>query len=70
MALDDFHQIQALPFRSPLGSWGSILGFVMIIAAIFETNSRVALISGAVFMIVLTAAYFLLKKQRDKRTID
>jgi uncharacterized membrane protein (UPF0136 family) len=42
----------------------------MIIAAIFETNSRVALVSGAVFMIVLTAAYFLLKKQRDKRTID
>jgi len=63
-------EIQALPFRSPLGSWGSILGFVMIIAAIFETNSRVALVSGAVFMIVLTAAYFLLKKQRDKRTID
>jgi L-asparagine transporter-like permease len=63
-------EIQALPFRSPLGTWGSIVGFVMIIAAIFETNSRVALVSGAVFMIVLTAAYFLLKKQRDKRTID
>ena len=47
-----------------------VMAIVMIIAAIFETNSRVALVSGAVFMIVLTAAYFLLKKQRDKRTID
>jgi AAT family amino acid transporter len=63
-------ELQALPFRSPFGAWGSILGFVMIIAALFKTNSRVALISGAVFMIVLTAAYFLLKKQREKRTMN
>jgi len=62
-------EIQALPLRSPLGTWGSIFGFLMIIAAILETNSRVALGSGAVFIIVLTAAYFLLKKQRDKRTM-
>ena len=62
--------MQALPFRSPLGAWGSVLGFVMIIAALFKTDSRVALISGAVFMIVLTAAYFLLKKRREKRTMN
>jgi len=58
-------EIQTLPFRSPLGAWGSVLGFVLIIAAIFVTNSRVTLISGALFMAVLTAAYFLLKKRRD-----
>src|SRR5262249_20415190 len=53
-----------------LGFLGSDLVFIMITAAIFETNSRVALISGALFVIVLTAAYFLLKKQRDKRTMN
>jgi hypothetical protein len=30
----------------------------------------VALISGAGFMVVLTAAYFLLKKQKNKRTMN
>ena len=57
-------QIAALPMRSPLGAWGSALGFVLIIVAVLETgwNSHLTLISGAVYMIVLTAAYFLLKK--------
>ena len=53
-----------LPMRSPLGAWGSALGFVLIIVALLETGwaSHLTLISGAVYMIVLTAAYFLLKK--------
>ena len=60
----DFRQpdLPALPMRSPLGAWGSALGFVLIIVALLETgwNSRLTLISGAVYMVVLTAPYFLL----------
>ncbi len=57
-------ELAALPMRSPLGAWGSALGFVLILVAILETgwNSHLTLISGAVYMVVLTAAYFLLKK--------
>jgi amino acid transporter, AAT family len=57
-------QLAALPLRSPLGAWGSALGFILIIIAVFETNSRVALISGAVFMIVLTLAYWWIRPRR------
>ena len=58
-------QFAALPMRSPLGAWGSGLGFVLIIVAVFETgyDSHLTLISGGVYLIVLTAAYFLLKKK-------
>lgn len=61
-------QLAALPMRSPLGAWGSALGFVLIMVAILETgwHSRVTLVSGAVYMVVLTAAYFLLRKNRFK----
>ena len=62
-------QLAALPMRSPLGAWGSGLGFVLILAALFETgwDSHLTLISGAVYMIVLTAAYFLLKKKQQQK---
>jgi hypothetical protein len=38
---------------------------VLILVAVLETgwNSHLTLISGAVYMIVLTAAFFLLKKK-------
>ncbi len=57
-------QLAGLPIRSPLGAWGSALGFVLIVVAILETGwrSHLTLISGAVYLVVLTAAYFLLKK--------
>ncbi len=63
-------QLAALPMRSPLGAWGSAVGFVLIILAFLETGwkSHLTLISGAVYMAVLTGAYFLLKRQ--KRTIS
>jgi amino acid transporter, AAT family len=56
-------QLAALPMRSPLGAWGSALGLVLIIVAVLETgwNSRLTLISGALYVVVLTAAYFQLK---------
>ena len=58
-------QLAALPMRSPLGAWGSALGFVLIIVAMLETgwHSHLTLISGVVYVVVLTAAYFLLKKK-------
>ncbi len=62
-------QLAALPMRSPLGAWGSALGFVLVLLAFLETG-HLTLISGAVYMIVLTAAYFLLKKAHQKRTIS
>jgi L-asparagine transporter-like permease len=57
-------QLAALPMHSPLGAWGSAIGFVMIIAAILETGwqSHLTIISGAIYLVVLTAAYFLIKK--------
>jgi len=59
-------QLAALSMRSPLGAWGSAVGFVLIILAILETgwHSHLTLISGVVYMIALTAAYFLLKGKR------
>jgi amino acid transporter, AAT family len=58
-------QLATLPMRSPLGAWGSALGFVLIIVAVLETgwHSHLTLISDAVYMVALTAAYFLLKKK-------
>jgi len=59
-------RLAGLPMRSPLGAWGSGLGFLLILVALLETswNSRVTLISGALYMVVLTAAYFVLKKKQ------
>ena len=61
-------QLAALPMRSPLGAWGSALGFVLIIVAFLETgwHSHLTLISAGVYMVVLTAAYFLLKAASQK----
>jgi AAT family amino acid transporter len=58
-------QLGALPMRSPLGAWGSAIGFVLVLVAFLETgwNSHLTLVSGAVYMVVLTTAYFLLKKK-------
>ena len=59
-------ELPCLPGRSPLGAPGSILGFGLVLVAILQSG-RLALVSGFVYMIVLTAAYFLLKP-RPRRT--
>ena len=59
-------ELPHLPGRSPLGAVGSILGFGLVLVAILESG-RLVLVSGLVYMIVLTAAYFLLKS-RQRRT--
>jgi L-asparagine transporter-like permease len=64
--------IAALPMRSPLGAWGSAVGFILLILGIFEAgwHSHLTLISGAIYIVVLTIAYHLLKKNRAERTIQ
>src|ERR1700722_19610967 len=59
-------QVAALPMRSPLGIWGSALGFVLVSIAVVHTvfSSRVNEISGLIFFAALTLAYLLLKGPR------
>ena len=59
-------QVAALPMRSPLGIWGSAVGFVLVSVAVLHTlfSSRVNLIGGLVFLAALTIAYLGLKRSR------
>jgi len=59
-------QIQTLPLRSPLGGWGSILGFTVICAVILKGwyDSRVNLVSGVLYLLLLTAAWWMIKRSR------
>ena len=63
--------LAALPMRSPFGAWGSAIGFVMVIAAILESGvkSHLTLISGAVYMVLLTVAYWLIRARRRSREV-
>jgi L-asparagine transporter-like permease len=62
-------EVAALPMRSPLGIWGSVLGFVLVSAAIIQTlrNSRINQLGALVFFAGLTIAYLLLKRRRQTR---
>jgi AAT family amino acid transporter len=59
-------QIRALPLRSPLGAWGSAVGFVVVCAVIVKGwwDSSVNLISAALYLILLTAAWWVIKRAR------
>jgi AAT family amino acid transporter len=59
--------VAALPMRSPLGIWGSILGFVLVSVAIVHTlfASRGNELGGLIFFVGLTIAYLLLKRRRQ-----
>jgi len=56
----------SLPMRSPLGGWGSVIGLVVVLAAVAKTwwDSKVNLISGAALLIGLTLAYAAIKYSR------
>jgi amino acid transporter, AAT family len=60
-------QLAALPMRSPLGIWGSILGFVLASVTVLHTffATRINALGGSVFFFALTAAYVLLKRRRQ-----
>ena len=59
-------QIRALPLRSPLGAWGSAVGFIVISAVILKGwwDSRVNLISGVLYLTLLTVAWWGIKRTR------
>ena len=61
-------QIAALPMRSPLGAWGSVLGLTLVTAAVLRTwwDSRVSLISGLATLAVLSLAYAFLRSGNAK----
>jgi amino acid transporter, AAT family len=56
-------QVNALPMRSPLGAWGSVLGLTLVTAAILKTwwDSRVSLVSGLSTLSLLTVTYMFLR---------
>jgi len=60
-------QVAALPMRSPLGIWGSILGFVLASATVLHTlfSTHVNAMGGLAFFAALTLAYILLKRRRQ-----
>jgi L-asparagine transporter-like permease len=62
-------EVAALPLRSPLGMWGSVLGFILASAFIIQTlrSSRINAIGGLVFFVALTIAYLLLKRHRKSQ---
>jgi L-asparagine transporter-like permease len=62
----DAEQVRALPLRSPLGIWGSIVGFTVICGVILKGwyDSRVNLVSGVLYVLLLTTAWWGIKKTR------
>jgi amino acid transporter, AAT family len=60
-------QLAEIGLRSPLGSVGSILGFIAIVAAIactwWVSQSSVAAKSAGIYLVVLSAAYWMVKKK-------
>jgi L-asparagine transporter-like permease len=59
-------QIRALPLHSPLGAWGSAVGFAVICAVILKGwwDSRVNLVSGLLYLLLLTTAWWIIKRVR------
>jgi L-asparagine transporter-like permease len=63
-------QAAAIPAPSPLKGWGSVIGLIVVLAAVGKTwyDSRVNLISGVSFLIGLTVLYFLLRPAASHKT--
>jgi len=59
-------ELAALPMRSPGGATASVLGFTGIVVALAATwwYSRVTVLSGVLYMLVLTVAYWLMKPRK------
>jgi AAT family amino acid transporter len=57
----------ALPIKSPFGAWGSMLGFVLVCAALLKTwwDSRVNFVSGVSGILLMTVAYLVIKTTRQ-----
>jgi L-asparagine transporter-like permease len=63
-------QASAIPAQSPLKGWGSVIGLIVVLAAVGKTwyDSRVNLVSGVSFLIGLTVLYFLLRPSTSRQT--
>lgn len=63
--------LASLPARSPLGAAGSMVGFVLIATSILKTwwDSRLSFFSGIAYLLVLNAAYVLLRTYHRERTM-
>jgi amino acid transporter, AAT family len=66
---DDREKPRALGLRSPLGIWGSLLGFVAVSGALIQTwiSPRMNLVSGLSCFALLSVSYLLAKHFRDKQ---
>jgi len=55
--------VRKLPLRSPGGAWLSAVGLVLVCVAMAETwaGSHLALLSGAVYLVVLSLAYLFVR---------
>ena len=56
-------QAAAIPTPSPLKGWGSVIGLIVVLAAVGKSwyDFRINLISGVGFLIGLTVLYFILR---------
>jgi len=63
-------QLAALPLKSPLGKLGSVLGLIGVTGALIQTwlSPRMNLWSGLACIAVLTAAYAVVKPNRNRAT--
>ncbi len=63
-------QAAAIPTPSPLKGWGSVIGLIVVLAAIAKSwyDFRVNLISGVGFLIGLTVLYFILRPGAIQKT--
>ena len=64
-------QLAQLPLRAPGGQWLSIFGFVALLAAIGSTwvvpQSRITIVSGPFYLLLLTIGYFAARRSRSSR---
>jgi L-asparagine transporter-like permease len=64
-------ELHALPMRSPGGATASIVGLIAVIAVVISTawvpESRITIVSGGPYLVVLTAAYALARWRTKKR---
>jgi amino acid transporter, AAT family len=60
-------ELAALPLRSPLGKWGSLIGGIMVTIALVQTwlSPLVNLFSGLGLLAVLVSAYFMLRRHAE-----
>ncbi|MGC2741570.1 MAG: amino acid permease [Candidatus Angelobacter sp.] len=67
-------QLAETGLSSPLGAIGSILGFVAIVASIactwWVSQSSVAAQSAGIYLVVLSVAYWLVRKRKIGKTAD